>query len=74
MSAEHGAAPFHDGASDAAWGDAGLFDPFSADSFGQEIANVDASDWNVDADLLWGDDAPGDFDAGDVPPAPDFFG
>ncbi|WP_396657594.1 hypothetical protein [Microbacterium sp.] len=27
-----------------------------ADMFSSEIANVDASDWDVDTDLIWGDD------------------
>ncbi|KJL40856.1 MULTISPECIES: hypothetical protein [Microbacterium] len=31
-------------------------DPF-ANAFTDEIANVTASDWDVDADVLWGDDA-----------------
>ncbi|MFB7894222.1 hypothetical protein ACFC1I_18620 [Microbacterium sp. NPDC056044] len=41
------------------WGSASGFvedDPF-ANMFTDEIVNVTASDWDVDADVLWGDDA-----------------
>ncbi|MFD4959503.1 hypothetical protein [Microbacterium sp. NPDC058389] len=39
--------------------DPGLDDPFSA-----EIAGLDASDWDIDTDTLWGPlaDGPTDFD------------
>jgi hypothetical protein len=33
---------------------------FGTDMFSSEIANVDASDWDVDTDLIWGDDDPAD--------------
>jgi hypothetical protein len=53
------------------WGD-DLADPFadpsSPDFFSAEIENVNASDWDIDADLIWGDDGGGapieDGDAG----------
>ena len=32
------------------------FDFTGADMFTQEIENVNASDWDMDSDLLWGDD------------------
>ncbi|QMU97447.1 hypothetical protein FVO59_09615 [Microbacterium esteraromaticum] len=48
-------------------------DAFTPDAFTQEIENIAESDWDVDADLLWGDDAPA-ADAGDSPPDLDVFG
>jgi hypothetical protein len=39
-------------------------------SFSEEIENVTASDWDVDADLLWGD--AGSFDSGAEPDAAAF--
>ncbi|MGR7917674.1 hypothetical protein ACU045_06885 [Microbacterium sp. MAHUQ-60] len=39
----------------ALWGDAGAFDPFATDLFTQEIANIAESDWDLDADEIWGD-------------------
>ncbi|MFD5224667.1 hypothetical protein ACFWHT_03510 [Microbacterium sp. NPDC058342] len=57
-----------------AW-DAGLADPFAGSVFGQEIANVSESDWDVDSALIWGEDP---VDAGPVsdaaPGADDFPG
>jgi len=41
-------------------------DPF-ANAFTEELENVAASDWDVDADALWGDDAT--FDVGMDPGA-----
>ena len=41
------------------WGDdpADPFaDPGSANLFSAEIENVNASDWDIDTDLIWGDD------------------
>ncbi|MFE5407223.1 hypothetical protein [Microbacterium sp. NPDC056569] len=47
----------------------GSFDelPF-ANAFSEEIENVTASDWDVDADVLWGG-AAGSFDTGTDPAA-----
>jgi len=41
-------------------------DPASTDLFSAEIQNVNASDWDVDSDLIWGDD-PGDSSGLDLP-------
>ena len=53
------------------WGDdfADPFaDPASANLFSAEIENVNASDWDVDAARIWGDDAGSDAvdDGGDA--------
>lgn len=40
---------------DDIWGDSAFPDPFSSDSFTDEIANIDQSDWDLDPDQLWGD-------------------
>ncbi|KDA06662.1 hypothetical protein DC31_08045 [Microbacterium sp. CH12i] len=43
------------------------FDFTGADMFTQEIENVNASDWDVDNDLLWGDGGAADaIDIGDT--------
>lgn len=54
------------------WGGADQHDPFFDDAFSQEIANIDESDWAVDADELWGD--PGGADLHDAPPGGDVIG
>ena len=44
-----------------------LGDPVAANWFSAELENVNASDWEVGAELIWGDDegdAAGDADAG----------
>lgn len=41
-------------------------DPF-ASVFAQELENVTASDWDVDAGALWGDDGALGLDAGSAP-------
>lgn len=55
------------------WTSAGQLDddPF-ANAFTDEIVNVSASDWDVDADVLWGQDASLDLDADPGPAAYDF--
>ncbi|PKI89287.1 hypothetical protein CW368_13215 [Actinomycetales bacterium SN12] len=57
---------------DAPWGDAGLLDPFGADAFTQEIANISESDWDLDADEIWGGLA-GGLDGGGDLPGPELF-
>lgn len=52
---------------DAPWGGADLLDPFGADAFTQEIANISESDWDLDADEIWGDLDGGQADPGDLP-------
>lgn len=74
MSDEHEVRPADDDMSDAIWADGALFDPLSTDSFSQELANIDESDWNVDADLIWGEEAAGGVDPGGEAPEADFLG
>lgn len=74
MSDAHEAVPADDGMPDATWSDGALFDPLSTDAFSQELANIDESDWDVDADLLWGEDATGEVEPGGEAPGFDFFG
>ena len=45
-----GADPWDDGLADP------FADPAAANLFSAEIENVNASDWDVDTDLIWGDD------------------
>jgi hypothetical protein len=35
-------------------------DPATANLFSAEIENVNATDWDLDADSIWGDDVAGD--------------
>ena len=80
MSSEHESSQRHDPILDDApaapvdsfdaptWGDDAA-DPFAdsatANLFSAEIENVSASDWDMDADSIWGGDAPlGDVDDG----------
>ena len=39
-----------------AWDELASGNPTALDLFSAEIENVDASDWDFDADLIWGDD------------------
>ncbi len=42
------------------------YDVSGANMFTEELENINASDWDVDSDLLWGDDgAEGTVDIGD---------
>lgn len=44
---------------DGVWGDDSFepdADPAAANLFSAEIENVDASEWDVDTALIWGDD------------------
>lgn len=65
MSDQYEMPPFDGDRSDALWGDSGLFDPLSGDSFSEEIANIDAADWGV-ADELWSEDTADDAGTGDL--------
>ena len=50
------------------WGD-GYADPFAdptANLFSAEIENVNPSDWNLDAALIWGDDGEQAADDGSI--------
>jgi hypothetical protein len=47
---EFGADPWGDAVADA------FADPDATNLFSAEIENVNASDWNLDAALIWGDD------------------
>ena len=47
-------------------------DVSGANLFTEELANVDASEWDVDTAALWGDEVD-DTDLGDVPLGPDLF-
>ncbi|UNK70078.1 hypothetical protein [Microbacterium sp. H1-D42] len=73
MSEEHEVPGADDGLQDTVWGDGPLFDPFSTDSFSQELVNIDESDWG-DADLFWDDDATGVADPGSDAPEGDLLG
>ena len=56
---EVGGGPWEADPADAA------FDPAPANLFTEEIEHLDASDWDVDTALIWGDDVDGlDFDGG----------
>jgi hypothetical protein len=46
---------FDDGVWDADFAES-LIDPSAANLFTAEIENVNASDWDVDTALIWGDD------------------
>ena len=49
-----------DGFGAGQWGDDftdPFADPAATNLFSAEIENVNASDWDVDTDLMWGDDA-----------------
>ena len=53
----------------AFWSDAaGDSDPTGTNIFTAEIENVNSSDWEVDPDIIWGDDAgsPSDVDGGSL--------
>ena len=59
------------GATDDAspWGDDldPFADPAATNLFSAEIENVNASDWDLDSSLIWGDDDGGDaVDGGDI--------
>ncbi|MEV7631582.1 hypothetical protein AB0N64_04135 [Microbacterium sp. NPDC089318] len=54
------------------WGDVEQFDPLASDAFSQEIANISESDWDLDADEIWGD-LDGGQDGGVDPSGPEFF-
>lgn len=69
MSDEPDVTPSDDG---APWGDADLLDPFGADAFTQEIANISESDWDLNADEIWGDLDDGQGDGTDLP-GPELF-
>jgi hypothetical protein len=48
------------------WGDGSgeAADPTATNLFSAEIENVNASDWDIDADSIWGDDGEADVDDG----------
>lgn len=73
MSEEHTGHLADDDMPETVWGDGALFDPLSTDSFSQELAGIDESDWG-DADLLWGDDTMGVADQGGDAPDADLLG
>ena len=49
--------PGDSGFGDESWDESAdpFADPLGVNMFTQEIENVDASDWDVDSDSLWGD-------------------
>lgn len=62
-----------DGGTPGAWGATdgeSWVDLSMPNLFSAEIENVDASDWDVDADLIWGEDGDGPVD--DADPGPGF--
>lgn len=46
-------------AADAAFSDVFTSDLFTTDPFAEELAGIDAGDWTIDADLIWGTDDTG---------------
>ncbi|GGD74879.1 hypothetical protein [Microbacterium murale] len=64
----------HDAFDGILWPDAAVdADPTGANIFTAEIENVNSSDWEVDPDVIWGDDpgAAADVDGGTL--GPDFL-
>jgi hypothetical protein len=76
MSSDDLGATGDSGSSEEPWAesDDAFTDLSGMDMFTQEIENVDASDWDVDSESLWGDEtADTGADIGDVPPDGDFL-
>jgi hypothetical protein len=59
LPADSGPRPDEGDVVDGDWGQAtDVDDDAFVSAFTDEIANVTASDWDLDADVLWGDDVP----------------